>query len=216
MRLFPTLRSGLPIAALCLCAWGQNTPKPAQASDAKGLPARTSASEYQAKAQAGTVTIAADFVGHSVPTGDGTYSTEDYVVVEVGMFGAADARAMLSSGDFSLRINDKKAVASEPFDLVSHSLKDPEWAPPGDKEKSKAGFVGGKEKEPSGAAPHMPMPLQLAMQKRVRSAVMLEGDRTLPQAGLLFFEYRGKDKGIRTVELIYAGAAGKATLPLQP
>ena len=67
------------------------------------------------------------------------------------------------------------------------------------------------------AAPvHMPMPLQLAMEQHVKSAVLLQGDRALPQAGLLFFEYRGKAKTIRSVELIYAGFAGKATLPLQP
>jgi len=33
---------------------------------------------------------------------------------------------------------------------------------------------------------------------------------------LLFFEYRGKVQGIHSMELIYAGAAGKATLALQP
>jgi len=41
------------------------------------------------------------------------------------------------------------------------------------------------------------------------------GDRPLPQAGLLFFQYRGKEKGINSLELIYSGAAGKATLVLQ-
>jgi hypothetical protein len=45
---------------------------------------------------------------------------------------------------------------------------------------------------------------------------MLEGDRALPQAGLLFFEYRGKTQGIRSLELIYNGSAGNASLALQP
>ena len=35
-------------------------------------------------------------------------------------------------------------------------------------------------------------------------------------AGLLFFEYRGKTKKIRSIELIYSGPAGKAALDLQP
>ena len=34
----------------------------------------------------------------------------------------------------------------------------------------------------------------------------------LPVAGLVFFPYRGKDTSIHAVELIYSGAAGKATL----
>ena len=43
-----------------------------------------------------------------------------------------------------------------------------------------------------------------------------EGDRALPQAGLLFFLYRGKREGIHSIELIYSGAAGNSTLTLQP
>jgi hypothetical protein len=54
------------------------------------------------------------------------------------------------------------------------------------------------------------------MAKSVQKAVLPEGDRALPQAGLIFFSYRGKTKGITSIELIYAGPAGKATLPLQP
>jgi hypothetical protein len=43
-----------------------------------------------------------------------------------------------------------------------------------------------------------------------------EGDRALPEAGLMFFEYRGKTQNIRSLELFYDGPAGKATLKLQP
>jgi hypothetical protein len=46
-------------------------------------------------------------------------------------------------------------------------------------------------------------------------AALLEGDRALPQAGLLFFQYRGKRESIKSVELIYQGPAGNATLTLQ-
>jgi hypothetical protein len=35
-------------------------------------------------------------------------------------------------------------------------------------------------------------------------------------AGLIFFQYGGKTKGMKSLELIYDGAAGKATLKLQP
>ena len=62
----------------------------------------------------------------------------------------------------------------------------------------------------------MPMELRRAMEQRVQKATMLEGDRALPQAGLLFFEYRGKTQGIRSLELIYNGSAGNASVALQP
>jgi hypothetical protein len=35
-------------------------------------------------------------------------------------------------------------------------------------------------------------------------------------AGLIFFEYRGKPKNMKGMELQYNGAAGSVSLPLQP
>jgi hypothetical protein len=175
--------------------------------------------EYQAHAQAGAVTIAAEFTGHSVATPDGTYTNEDYVVVEAALFGPPNARTKLTVGDFSLRINGKKAaLPSQPYEMAFKSLKDPEWEPPSKEAKSKTS-IGGNGGGDAGAAPvvvHMPIELRRAMEQRVQRAAMLEGDRALPQAGLLFFEYRGKTQGIRSMELIYSGAAGNATLSLQP
>src|SRR5690348_14811265 len=99
-----------------------------QAPETKGLPPRAAPTDYQTQAKAGELTVAAEFTGHSVPTLDGTYTTEDYVVVEVALFGATGAKAKLAAGDFSLRINGKKqAQQSQPYELAFHSLKDPEW-----------------------------------------------------------------------------------------
>ena len=184
------------------------------------MPPRVAATEYQAHAQAGALTIAADFVGHSVPTPEGTYTNEEYVVVEAALFGPPDARAKLANGDFSLRINGKKTASpSQPYELAFKSLKDPEWEPPSKESKSKTSIGGGGGGDQDGAPPapvHMPIERRRAMEQRVRKVAMLEGDRALPQAGLLFFEYRGKTQSIRSLELIYTGAAGSATLALQP
>jgi hypothetical protein len=169
------------------------------------------------------VTIGAEFAGHSVPTPDHTYSSEDYVVVEAGIFGPPGARATLSRDDFSLRVNGKKNVlASEPYELVFKSLKDPEWQPPAapdDSKGSKGGLTTGGAGQNDTAPPpppKMPFPLRRSMEQHVQKAAMQEGDRTLPQAGLLFFLYRGKAEGIKSMELMYNGAAGKATLELEP
>jgi hypothetical protein len=206
---------------LCICAQAPNAPsKDAPANELKGMPPRVAATEYQAHAQAGTVTVAAEFLGHSVPTLEGTYNAEDYVVVEAGLFGPPDARTKLTTGDFSLRINGKKVpLPSQPYELVFHSLKDPEWEPSSKDAKSKTSVnTGGGPNDP-GSAPapvHMPIELRRAMEQHVQRVSMLEGDRALPQAGLLFFEYRGKTQNIRSLELIYSGAGGNATLALQP
>jgi hypothetical protein len=222
MRFSPTSTAVL-ITALCLCAQAQNAPsKEGQSSEAKGLPPRATPADYQSQAQAGTVTIAAEFKGHAVPTEQATFSAEDYVAVEVGLFGSPEARIKLSSDDFSLRINGKKTPSpSQPYALVFKSLKDPEWEPPVAAEsKSKTSIgSGGKGGQGDNSAPapvHMPMELQHVMQLRVQKASLPEGDRVLPQAGLIFFQYRGKPQSIHSLELIYAGAAGKATLTLEP
>jgi hypothetical protein len=225
MQLSRTLRTGVLIAATCLCVPGQDTPGKSAPIEAKGMPPRATPAEYQAQAQAGAVTIAAEFKGHSVPTLQGPLSSEDYVVIETGFFGSPDARIKLSSGDFSLRINGKKApLPSQPYGLVVGSLKDPEWEPPeppASKSKTSLGGGGGGRGDQGGSneppAPvKIPIGVQRAMAQRVQKASLPEGDRALPQAGLIFFQYRGKTQGIHSVELIYAGPAGKATLTLQP
>jgi hypothetical protein len=221
MRLSAALTTAW-ITALCLCAQAQNTPGPpakdAAINETKGLPPRVAPTDYQAQAQAGTVTVAAEFTGHSVATMHGTFSTEDYVAVETAVFGPPGARLKLSIEDFSLRINEKKTLSSQPYGLVFHSLKDPEWEPPASAEsKSKTSIgSGGNKSDPPPAPVHMPIELQRAMQQHVQKAALPEGDRPLPQAGLIFFDYRGKTEHIHSLELIYNGPAGKATLTLQP
>ena len=225
MRLSPALRIGVAIAALCLCAQGQNTPSRDVPIEGKGMPPRAAPADYQAQAQAGAVTVAAEFKGHSIPTLQGPLSSEDYVAIETGLFGSPGARMQISSGDFSLRINGKKTpLSSEPFGLVAGSVKDPEWEPPVSASappKSKTSVSGsGRGGQGEGNEPpppvKIPIGVQRAMAQRVQRAALPEGDRALPQAGLLFFLYRGKTKSIQSIELIYAGPAGKATLMLQP
>lgn len=210
---------GVLIAVVCLYAHGQNPPaKDAPANEAKGMPARATPADYQAQAAAGKVTVAAEFLGHSIPRPTGSpIISEDYVVVEVGLFGPPEARLKVSVDDFSIRINEKKTASpGQPFGMVFRSLKDPDWQPPESPEsKSKTGInTGGKEEAP--APVRMPFPLQRALQQHVQKVSLPEGDRALPHAGLIFFPYRGKVEGIHSIELTYAGPAGKATLALQP
>lgn len=227
MQFFTGLRTGLwgiAVIIASLGAQGQEPPsQDATANEAQrkgGMPPRAAPGEYQSQAKAGTLTVAAEFMGHSVPTPDAIYMTEDYVVVEVGLFGPPEARATLSTTDFSLRINGRKMAApSQPFELVAKSLKDPEWEPSSKAEtQSKTSLgTGGRAGDSSPpAAPKMPPELRRAMNQRVQRTTMLEGDRALPQAGLLFFEYRGKPQSMRSLDLIYSGSAGSAVLALHP
>jgi len=220
-------RTGVAVVAILTAvlwpgASGQEVEsKDAQIREAKGIPPRATPADYQAHVQAGSITLAGEFTGHSIPTPQAVLATEDYVVVEVGLFGPPEARIKLSTEDFSLRINGKKApLPAQPYALVFKSLKDPEWAPPvpaESKSKTSLGGGGNADKDP-GALPapvHVPIEVERAMEKRVQKASLPEGDRALPEAGLIFFQHRGKTDSLRSIELIYAGPAGKVILPLQ-
>src|SRR5579863_8732097 len=127
---------------LVLLQGGQETPGKT-APEMKGIPPRATSADYQAHGQAGALSIGAEFTGHSVPTPEAIYSTEDYVAVEIGLFGAPGDRAKISFEDFSLRINGKKSPSpAQPYTFVFKSLKDPEWEPPSAKEKSKTSIGG--------------------------------------------------------------------------
>ncbi len=220
MRLLFTL--SIPVTAICLFAQAPAPDSDAQASQTRGMPARATPGDYQAHAAAGPVTVAAEFMQHSVPTQAGLLATEDYVVVEAGVFGPPGARTTLNPGDFSLRINGKKNLQSEPYVSVFKSLKDPEWEPDVPVEKgsktsiasSGAGGKGNGNDPP--VVPKPPFKLQREWNLRMQKQAFPEGDRALPQAGLLFFHYTGKASGIHSIELTYTGPSGKATLELQP
>jgi hypothetical protein len=189
----------------------------------KGLPPRATPADYQTHVQAGNVTIAAEFDGHSIPDPQTILSTEDYVVVEVGLFGTPGSTLTLNYQDFSARINNKKKVLlpAQPYALVFKSLKDPEYVPPGTpetKEKKQTslntGGGGSQNNVPDSLPPivHIPIEVSRGWEQRVQKASLPQGERPLPQAGLIFFEHHGKTDSI---ELIYNGPAGKATLALQ-
>jgi hypothetical protein len=222
MRLFQTARIFVLILPIILCLEGQNTPSKDAQTEIKGLPPRAAPADYQSQAQTGAVTIAADFTGHSLPTLEGPLTTEDYVVVETALFGAAGAQIKISAEDFSLRVNGKKTpLPSQPYGMILTSLKDPEWVPPEPPApKSKSSIGGGGQGQGDSNAPpapvKIPIAVQRAMAQRVQRASLPGGDRALPQAGLIFFQYRGKEKNLQSIELLYEGPAGKATLKLQP
>lgn len=212
----PVLKTvALIIFAAALCLHAQN---PAASESAQGLPPRATPGDYQVVGKAGSVTIAAEFDGHSVPLAEGPLTTNDFVVVEAAVFGPAGARLTLTPENFSLRINGKKApLPGQPAGPVLRSLKDPSYEPlvksDVGKTKTNVGGGGGGQDDAPPPPPKVPIEVQLAMEKHTKKAAMPEGDRALPQAGLLFFEFGGK---ARSVELIYNGPAGKATLNLQP
>ena len=227
MRSFPFTMNRLRLATVllsCLSLPAQQNQPAREAKEppvqAKPIPPRAAPADYQGRAQVGNFTIAADFTGHAVPTSHGPLTTEDYVMVEVAVFGPADAKLKLSMDDFSLRINkSKKATPISRYEMVFHSLKDPEYEPAvAVEKKSKSSLgTGGGDKGDSAPPSPPPIPFEVRrnMQLRAQKAAFPEGERPLPQAGVLFFQSRKDAKNIQALELLYDGPAGKAKVVLQ-
>jgi hypothetical protein len=210
--------AGCATAALCLSAQTPTAGTPAPVK-AEGVPPRAAPTDYQAHGEAGPVTVGAEFTGHSVATPESTLTTEDFVVIETGVYGAPGTPIKLSREDFQLRINGKKVLLpSQPFGLVVKTLKDPELEPTASETKSKTSIGTGGQGGASDPPPpyRVPDDLRHAWGQRLQKISLPEGNRTLPQAGLIYFIYRGKTEKLQSVELIYTGPTGTATLALQP
>jgi hypothetical protein len=220
------LKTGFVAVAALVAAFSLYPQSPASnpspTPEPQGIPPRATPGDYQAHAPLGALTIAAEFVGHYVPTPEGTLTQEDYVAVEVAVFGQPDSRLVLSTANFSLRVNGRKSpIPAESYSLIVRGLKDPDWEMTVAKPKSKdeGGDEGGGASVQAGPKPtptpiKYPIEVQRGMARRAQKVSLAEGDRPLPQAGLTFFPYRGKPSDIRLLELIYSGPAGKATLQL--
>jgi hypothetical protein len=90
--------------------------------------------------------------------------------------------------------------------------------PTASEQKSKTSIgTGGQSGASSTPAPYrVPDALRHEWRQRLQKASLPGGDRALPQAGLIYFPYRGKTEKIQSLELIYKGPAGECTLALQP
>ncbi len=214
MRYASILVIGILTPALYLCAQEHNA-----SAKEPGIPPRATPADYQFHAQAGTLTVAAEFTGHSVGTPEGTLTTEDYVVIETAVYGPAGARTALSPGDFSLRVNrNKKTIPGEPYGLVVKTLRDFNIEPTASEQKSKTSVGTGGQSGQSSTPPPFRVPdaVRHEWKERLEKASLPEGDRVLPQAGLVYFPYHGKTEKIQSLELIYKGPAGQCTIDLQP
>ena len=219
-----SLKSGALCAAILAFAFCVRAQEPAALPKPEGIPPRAAPTDYEFHAKAGKLTIAAEFTGHAVGTPEGTLTTDDFVVVEAAVYGPPGMRANLSFGDFSLRINGKKTPSpGEPYGLVVKNLKDPNMVPPAS-EKSATSLTSGSQAgggaigQTDTSPPPVKIPLEVRRnwEQRLQKASLPEGDRLLPQAGLLFFRYHGKEEKIQSIELIYSSEEGQTTFSLQP
>lgn len=211
----------LPAAVLLLCA--------------QGTPPKTGPADYPAHIQLDSVTLAAEYLVHTLPAARGTLVANDYLVVETAFFGPSFSRLKMSPDQFTLRINGRGTpLSSEPPGLVAQSIKFPGVRPHLETAGSATGANGGtvsvgpsppqsrfpgdgNDRAPANQAPTVTeVDHENAVEIRVQNASLPEGENSLPRSGLLYFFYRGKTKNIHSLELFYDGPMGKTTLKLLP
>jgi hypothetical protein len=199
---------------------------------AQGTPPKTKPADYPVHVQMDTVTLAAEYLVHSLPTAKGTLVANDYLVVEVAFFGPSFSRLKMSPDNFQLRINGKGGpLSTEPAGMVSASIRNPSAHPHLETAASvgigdgtvtvgprapPSQFPGdGNDRTPTGQAPTLKtVEEENNIEYRVQNAELPQGEHSLPRSGLLYFFFRGKIKNVRTLDLFYEGSMGKATLKL--
>ena len=214
-------------AVLCLYSQENPTAPVKEKETAQGLPPHVTPLEYGSKAKIGNggYVIGADFHGHAGPTTLSALNNDDYVSVEIGLYGPVGAKLQIAISDFTLHIG-KKHLQSVPYGMLLPNIKDPDYDAPDAIEARKAkkeggggtsiGGGGGQQNTNTPPIIHIPLEKQRAMAQQVQRASVPLGERALPVAGLIFFPYRGKTQNIDSIELIYNGPAGKVTLDLRP
>lgn len=194
------------------------------------LEARAAAAEYIAHVSiSAQVTMAAEFLGRTVPVPAAAFVLQDYVVVETGVFTRSFA---FRTDRFSLRLNGKTPLLAQTAGMVGASLKYPNWENQRQMtatvEQGNANVTLGRRNTAArfpgdrrAPAPPPGTPVNPEVQRDdapwdwVASMAWEDGAVTAPAAGLLYFPYKGNLAKLKTIELIYNAPEGVLTLPLR-
>jgi len=183
--------------------------------------------------------LAADYLVHSVPSGTGNASdgmvANDYLVIEIGVFGKPYSKIDLLEGRFELKLNGKTTLTPDSPGTVAASIKFDDWNP---RKTVELGGGYGNTTVVYGPSPRSPRfpgdpaeqkppapaddpgkpksyDVPVSIDERIARVSLAPHELPTPAVGLLFFPYKGKTKSIKSLELIYEGPAGKASLKLE-
>lgn len=194
--------------------------------------------EYPVHARTGNIIIAAENLGPSVPTPSGGIYVNNYIVIEVAVFGETKAvrTAELSASHFALRINGSRSVLRpDSAGFVAAAIKYSDW----ERYRGLEGTVGlgdagvrigrptpearfpGDRRPIEGRAPNPVPPVNSPVETKkddtpveelVQRAALPDGEPVLPVSGCLYFQYKGKVSKIKKLELVYEGPSGATSL----
>ena len=205
----------LPLSIICLPLLAATASKP-------------SPNDYPASRDFDRYTVAAEYLGHTVPAERQSFFVRDYLVIDIAFFPRKGEKVLVSAEKFRLQVNGKKPpLQTQSAGIVAGSLKWDDWTPRprtvasvGDGNsgvvvggpRPTPRFPGDPTTRPLPSPPRAPAPedrsgIEKQEQQTADQAVteesLFEGVIDGPMHGLLYFPYRGKLKSIRKLELIY-------------
>ena len=208
---------------------------------AEGTSPKEKPTDYPVRANAGNLTVAAEYNVRSFGSGKEAFWTPDYLVVEVAIYSDSREPVKITPNSFTLRLNNKKeALLAQSPNMVAASLKYPDWEyRPHLEAAGGAGDTGvilGRPTpterfpgDPTTTQRRLPNPprtpqstpsgVQTEPAKTPAEVVvdraLPEGDRVLPVSGYVYFPFKGKPKSLKSVDLIYQGDGAHMTLKLK-
>jgi len=166
--------------------------------------------------------IGAEYLVHSIPGEKGDYFAKEYLVVEVAISPTRKESLRISSGRFTLRINNKSALIAQSAGVVAAALKYQDWEQR-PQMTAQAGplIYGAPQSGRFPGDPTQPRPLptprgtdqadsingqkepNLPIEEAISRAALPEGLTAEYVKGCLFFRFEGKLKSIKSLDLIY-------------
>ena len=193
------------------------------------IPSRPSPADYKAHAPlTPQTTLAADFLGRTVPAPNASFVVKDYLVVEVALF---TRDFTFNTGHFSLRLNGKSPVLPQTPGMVAASLKYANWENQRGVVASagvgNAGVILGRDTSsrfpgdrrvptpPPGSPPRAEVQTGAEPWDLVAQLAWDDGPVRGPAAGLLYFPYSGNLAKLKSIELVHDSPAGPTRLTLR-
>lgn len=159
---------------------------------------RKSPEEYPVREKLERATLAAEYLVRTVSASGQSFMAGDFLVVEVAIYVTGGEPVMVKTENFRLRINDgKQELQTVPARFVALALKYSDWYGSGGRPYNAQDKPG------------------LTDEEAINQSALASGPVERARAGCVYFEFKGKTKSIKKLELIYSGEAGQAALSLK-
>ena len=199
-------------------------------------PMKQGAEAYYAHAGlAGGLAIGADFLGRYLPVQGMAIYSDEFVFVEVAVFGPSAKKVVFRDDQFALELNGARLLPQAPGMVTMENnfaemRTEDQISLDDGTHKIQLGGAQQTPRFPGDDPAHTPQQLprvdtngsdgQVKKEQRdpnelVRQVQFASGERVLPQAGFFFYRWQGKVKKIKKLALRYEGGAGAASLRLR-